>query len=161
MRQTRATDAIGRSQPRLMIDTNLLLLAVVGTVDPSLIGRFERTRKYTVKHYDAVISEMPKYAKLLITPGVAVEASNWIGYLKGLAYEAVWNQFCELISDASEIPVASVEACAHPDSLRLRITDCSILIAAGKDHVVLTDDGPLHEALLAHEIKALHIEQLL
>lgn len=161
MRRAENTGAIGKTRPRLIIDTNLLLLAIVGTVNRSLIGTFDRTRKYGVADYDAVISEMPRYSKLAITPGIAVETSNWIGYLKGLDYEVAWNHFCNLVKGALEVPVASSMACDHADSLSLRITDCSILIAAEKDTVVLTDDHPLYTALLDNGIKVLHLKQLL
>jgi rRNA-processing protein FCF1 len=160
MKRAGKAGAVLKSRPRLIIDTNLLLLTVVGTVDPALIGKFDRTKKYTVGDYDAVVSEMPRYSKLVITPGIAVETGNWIGYLKGIDYEAVWNRFCTLVGSACEIPVPSLTSCGHVDALRLGITDCSILIAAANDIVVLTDDRPLHKALCDHRIKALHLEQL-
>lgn len=160
MNRAKRTAGFPKSQPRLIIDTNLLLLTVIGSVDPSLIGKFERTRKYSIDDFDAIASEMPRYSKLVITPGIAVETSNWIGYLKGLDYEAVWSRFCSLISRSIEVAVPSLAACKHSDSPRLRITDCSILIAATKDIVVLTDDGSLHAALCNHGIKALHLEAL-
>src|ERR1035441_8328925 len=60
----------------LLVDTNLLVLFTVGTVNPDRIETFKRTRQYTRSDYDLLIRVFAKLAPLYTVAHVLAEVSN-------------------------------------------------------------------------------------
>jgi hypothetical protein len=52
--------------PRLLIDTNVLLLHVVGSHDRMLIERLKRTATFTQADFDLLQGELRRYAALVV-----------------------------------------------------------------------------------------------
>ena len=65
----------------LFVDTNLLLVLVVGLLDPEQVEKFKRTRSYTREDYSLLSDFVSGYDGLLTTPNVLTEVSNLAGYL--------------------------------------------------------------------------------
>src|SRR3954447_22368769 len=63
----------------LLIDTNVLVLLVVGTWDRSAIRAHRRTRQFAPADFDLLEFQMRRYARVLTTPGVLTEVSNLMG----------------------------------------------------------------------------------
>lgn len=52
----------------LLIDTNLLLLLVVGTIDPGYVRRHKRTQRFTTRDYDELVALADLFDVLVTTP---------------------------------------------------------------------------------------------
>jgi hypothetical protein len=64
------------AQPGLLIDTNLLVLFVVGSVNPNRIETFKRTSKYSPRDYDLLVRVMERWGSLYTVAHVLAEVSN-------------------------------------------------------------------------------------
>ncbi|AQG78174.1 hypothetical protein AWR27_01710 [Spirosoma montaniterrae] len=64
----------------LIIDTNLIVLLVVGSVDPKRISSHKRLSKYTNDDFSILKSFVQRFRHpLYTTPNILTEASNLIG----------------------------------------------------------------------------------
>lgn len=132
---------------RLIIDTNLLLLLVIGAVEGGRhIRNSDRLNAFTTLEYDNILKIMAEYDDIFITPYIATEVSNLIdldGHARTLAYEIAQNLFSK---EFKKIEVDLATDCDSEFFGRFGITDAS-LINLAPDYYILTSDhrllGPL------------------
>ena len=60
----------------LLVDTNLLVLFAVGSVNLDRIATFKRTRQYTKADYDLLVRVLAKFETLYTVAHVMAEVSN-------------------------------------------------------------------------------------
>jgi hypothetical protein len=60
----------------LLVDTNLLVLYAVGTVNRSRIETFKRTRQYTMDDYDLLVRVLGNFEHLYTVAHVLVGTTN-------------------------------------------------------------------------------------
>lgn len=122
----------------ILIDTNLLLLYVVGSLNPQLIPNFKRTTVYSVRDYEIVASVIEFFDLRIVTPHVLTEVSNLIG--KRPEIRLALRRYIT-ICDEQFVDSASLSVSEPFASLGL--TDSAILDRSTDGCLVLTDDGPL------------------
>ncbi|MBT2868500.1 hypothetical protein JQK19_14750 [Chromobacterium violaceum] len=124
----------------LIIDTNLLLLLIIGAVeDRRHIKNSSRLKDYNEDDYYAILEIFKRYDRILITPYIATEISNLID-LRGDVKTSVMNFAREFFSKCEEIESSINIDCEDDFFLRFGITDNS-LIRLVRDYNVLTNDG--------------------
>ena len=81
----------------VLIDTNLLLLYVVGRYDDGIIrrGAFSRLAAYSIDDYGLLVGLMSLFDKYVTTPHVLAEVSNWIGKLPNAQEVECLSRVCE------------------------------------------------------------------
>ncbi|MBD8570708.1 hypothetical protein IFT86_16930 [Pseudomonas syringae] len=136
------------SSSRLIIDTNLLLLLVIGSIeDGRHISNSKRLKDYNESDYQIVVRFMGGFSDVYITPYIATEVSNLIdlnGHARIMAFEAaqlLFSQFQQIdtnIATDSEIKLFSIYG----------LTDTS-LIGLVSEYTILTNDGRMSGALYA------------
>ncbi|MCX7112918.1 MAG: hypothetical protein NTX45_22935 [Proteobacteria bacterium] len=62
-------------QSGILVDTNLLLMLLIGIINKRLIGK-KRTEKYTEKHYYILVDFIKDFRRLITTPHILTEVSN-------------------------------------------------------------------------------------
>ena len=144
----------------MLIDTNLLLVLVVGTYDRGLVERFKRTRAYTADDYDLLASFVAGYAELVVTPNVLTEVSDLAGQLREPARRQVLAALGLLAMKYSERYFPSRDAARVPEFTRLGLADVTVILAAREDVAVLTDDLPLYLRLSALALRAVNFNHL-
>ena len=55
------------------VDANLLLLLIVGSVNPDAITRHRRLREFTPEDYDILIDLIAQVQRVLVTPNTLTE----------------------------------------------------------------------------------------
>jgi hypothetical protein len=71
------------AQPEsLILDANLLVLLVVGSVDERQVPSFRRTRAYTREDFHLLNGFMARFRTLVVTPHILAEATNLLDDLK-------------------------------------------------------------------------------
>jgi hypothetical protein len=131
-----------RSQGAI-IDTNLVLLLVIGTYDIRRISTFKRTLKYTPEDFDLLSNLLNRLAHRITTPNIITETDNLSRQLPENEHEAVSQTLLELCTNFLEIYVPTDRAVADPLYSRLGITDCITLSLARQRRLVITDDFEL------------------
>jgi len=125
-----------------LLDSNLLLLLVVGLYRRSLVGTFKRLRAYTLEDFTFVQGIVAYFARVVVTPNVLTEVSNLAMHL-GNEAEGCLRIVRDQLTLLSERHVASNLAASEPIFLRLGLTDAAIVRAARSKLLVFTDDLPL------------------
>ena len=70
-------DLIARYRDKgVLIDTNLLLVLLVGNIDLRLIGKTARTDKYSSADYERIRDLLVLFNRLILLPQVLTEAGN-------------------------------------------------------------------------------------
>jgi rRNA-processing protein FCF1 len=141
----------------LLVDTNLLVLFVVGSVNRSRIPRFKRTCQYTPEDYDLLLRAMAPFADRCYTVAhVMAEVSN-LTDLPGA--ERAMARLClqKALTVLAEPPVASIQAAGEDVFPRLGLSDAAILVVAREQGcAVLTDDLDLYRALAERQVPVLN-----
>ena len=95
-------------EKRLIVDTNLLLLLVIGAVEGGIhIKNSKRLNDYDYEDYHRVLKVVSEFEAVYITPYIATEVSNLID-LTGGARELVFAFSRELFSEFNKINVVIV-----------------------------------------------------
>lgn len=122
----------------LIIDTNLLLLLIIGNVDGGIhICKSNRLQKFNIDDFQKVASVVSKTKNISITPYIATEVSNLID-LKGVLRNAVMEEARAVFGLLNPIPVVHMQDIGG-HFIEYGITDNS-LISLVNDYTILTDD---------------------
>lgn len=136
------------------VDTNLLILLVVGNVDSDHIQRHNRTRSYTVDDYKKLSQILADVKQILVTPNILTETNNLLG-----DDERMVEMLKKLIhtSYIKEIYVKSRMVIERDEFAWLGLTDCGLLMVITPETPLLSDDFDLtRTALKLNSRTAIH-----
>lgn len=139
---------------RFLIDSNLLVLLVVGRVDRNLIGRHRRLKQFTPDDYDALVKLLDGADGMVVTPNTLTETSNLLAFQRGSIAEALAVELQALIEQEIEVVVPSVEAARRQEFRRLGLTDAALAGIASVDRRLLTTDMQLFGTAVATDAAA-------
>jgi hypothetical protein len=133
-----------------VIDANLLLLALVGEFDPTLVGRAKHLRQYDQEDL-VLVQEIRRYFPTVVTtPNLLTEVSNLAGHLPDGVREGAFAAFRSQFEILNEQYVASTTAAGDPQFAAFGLSDSGIAhVAQGGGYLVVTDDLRL-ASLLDH-----------
>lgn len=133
----------------LILDTNLLLLFIVGTTNRDLIAKHKRLRKnFSLDDFDLLWRLIANTPHVFVTPNTLTETSNLLGYIDEPARTQVFETFRALILSMQEEYVESRKAAGVEEFLRLGLTDSALLEIASKSRLLLTTDLDLYLSAL-------------
>ena len=124
----------------LLLDTNLLILLVLGRYNRKLIGKHKRSREFVPEDYEILSHALRSYRRILVTPNLATEASNLLSQTSSPSRERLREGLAALIRDICEVYVTSNDASRHEYFSFLGLADATIISCVVKDHTVLTMD---------------------
>lgn len=123
----------------ILVDTNLLLLLVVGGT-PS-IKNFKRTNMYDSTDYDLLLRMVDPFKKLVVTPHILAEVSNLANGLHGSLLDDFFETLKRsLASTIFEIHKPAVEISENYSLSPYGLADVGIMAVAKDNYLVLTDD---------------------
>ena len=147
--------AIDRRQG-LLIDTNLLVLFAVGSVNRARIANFKRTRQYTIDDFDLLRRVLDQWKPIYTVAHLLAEVSN-LTDLSGPERPRVRQVLKETIGLLTEADVSSAKAANDPVYPRLGLVDAAIAtVARSNGCTVLTDDLDLYLMLQRDKVQALN-----
>ena len=127
------------------IDTNLLVLLIVGSLDRELIRKHKRTRNFVPEDYDRLI-ELADVLQVFVTPNTLTETSNLLNVSQNIKLMKQINTF---IQQVIEIYVPSKEAAKNQKFNSLGLTDVVLLASISEERPLITVDFDLYGAALA------------
>lgn len=128
----------------VLIDTNLLLLYLVGLFSEEAISQSKRLSSYNINDYRLLKSFLDGLPKILITTNIATEISNLIDF-KGDSlkrFYAIFDIFLQL-PQVEKIHLESKLISSRNDFSIYGLTDAGINSLA-KKYLILTDDSRLY-----------------
>jgi predicted nucleic acid-binding protein len=148
------------SSAGLLVDTNLLVLFAVGTVNLDRIATFKRTRQYTADDYHLLVRVLAKFELLYTVAHVLAEVSN-LTDLPGserLQARRVLKKTISLLNEAEMSSTRAAEDRLYQD---LGLVDAAIGAVARAHHCgVLTDDLDLYLRLSHDNVNVLNFTHL-
>lgn len=149
-------------QAGILVDSNLLLLYLVGGFDRTAIAGFKRLQAYEVADYDLLCRLLSYFDRIIVTPNILTEVSNLAGHLRQDVREAffMWLAVRLATSEVAERYIESNRASARTDFRRLGLTDMAIGVVAASNVPVLTDDVNLYLHLTAHKADVLNFNHI-
>ena len=144
----------------VLVDSNLLLVWVTGSVSPRLLKSFSRTTSYSEEDFTLLSDYMGRFNAVVILPNTATEVSNLLGKLKGDDGKNAANILAAAIGEWEEQYIASRDASQQIEFAWLGLTDAAILLAATDDVEVITDDAKLYSRLLERGASAVNFTHI-
>jgi hypothetical protein len=135
------------TRPSAILDTNLLVLFLVGTADRSYISRHRRLRAYSEADFDLLLRLLESVRTIIVTPNILTEVSNLARQIDDPARTRIGAVFRTLLDAVDERHVPSRHAASHPEFLRLGLTDVAIMEEMANGHILLTADLDLYLAV--------------
>lgn len=133
---------------KLIIDTNLFLLLVIGSVEERRhIAKSNRLNDYTEDDFDVLLEVMQAHGEVCLTPYIAAEVSNLID-LHGEAKDKAFGFAKYYFSTFTQIETSLRVDTDLIDFLRYGLTDSS-LASLCSEYNVVTNDNRLLPALFA------------
>lgn len=139
---------------RILIDTNLLVLFVVGRTSRKSIAKHRRLRAFSVDDYNRLVKIIRMVDQVVVTPNTLTETSNLLAQHHEPERSRFFDVLRYLIENSEEITVASVEACRSRAFRRLGLTDAAVLEVISADTPLLTVDLNLYVAALSKDSNA-------
>lgn len=116
----------------LLLDTNLLLLFLVGSKDPGLVTSSRRLNAFEVDDYYLLgeLIDANRFNQLVSTPHILTEASNLLGLENQMTKSAGREAIKEYVQHCTEITHGAHMLVDEPEYNRLGLTDVAIKIAS-------------------------------
>jgi hypothetical protein len=110
----------------IVLDTNLLILLVVGSTNKQFIRLHKRTKAFTVEDFDLLVREFKGIDRMVVTPNTLTEASNLLRQIAEPARSQITAAFKALIEHQEEVYIKSSDASSRLESSDLvcRTTLC-------------------------------------
>jgi len=128
------------------IDTNLLILLLVGNVERTLIERHKRTRNFLPDDYDRLLMLVDSLDRVFVTPNTLTETSNLLNRSQDVR---LMKRLKLLIHSSEEIYVASQVAVTNRHFNQLGLTDVALLESISEEQPLITVDFDLYGAALS------------
>jgi hypothetical protein len=132
----------------VILDTNLLILLVVGLASPDYVARHKRLSDYTTNDFDLLTSILSRVARIVVTPNILTETSNLAVQIPEPARSHIAATFGILVNAVNERYMPSRRAVGRPDFARFGLSDAVILEMVEEDATLLTADQGLYLAAL-------------
>jgi hypothetical protein len=147
----------------ILVDSNLLLIFCIGSLDPSLVQREKGTREYTLADFSVLQEFLRGFRRLRTTPNILTELSNLTGRLRNDVRKRVTLFIREKTVDAAwqEDYIATSEATLHYTFEQLGLTDASIGVLSDRGLLVLSNDLNLSLILESRGGDCVHYDRTL
>ena len=149
----------------VLLDSNLLLVFLVGAFDPKLFGRFKRVSDYRMEDYDLLVRLLSSFSVLLTTPHILTEVSNLANHLPERMKLDWFLSFADLLKSEAQTPgirerwLPAAQLSVMPEFSAFGITDAG-LTALASEALIVTEDHRLSGRLRKHGTPVLNFGDL-
>jgi hypothetical protein len=149
----------------VLLDSNLLLVFLTGSLSPSLLGQFKRVSTYTLDDYELLVQLLGSFTTLLTTPHILTEVSNLANSLPEWLKPDWYRNFAALIASQNDTPglrerwTPAAELSRLPEFVAFGITDAA-LTELSSQALVVTEDHRLSGVLRSQGVAVLNFGDL-
>lgn len=144
----------------LLLDTQLLVLLLVGLTDKSLIGRHKRLKAYSEPDFELLKSTIARVSSLVVTPNTLTEVSNLIRQVPEPHSTKISETMREFVLATEERHVESNQAVRMEHFAKLGLTDAVVINICENSVPLLTADLDLYLSALRSGIEAVNFNHL-
>lgn len=160
MNQTVANVIQYCNKDRLIVDSNLLILLLIGNFDKNRISKFKRTNMFTVEDYDLLVNIIKKFNEIIVTPNILTEVCNLCNSYNTANDNKLYIYFKQIIDNFTEnyVPTKSITTLFTFN--KLGVSDSTIFELCSKGTLLLTDDFPLYSCVTSKKYLAINFHNL-
>ncbi len=147
-------------QKGILVDTNILLLWFVGTVNRSRISKFNRTEKFIPEDYDTLLQILSFFQKIVTTPNILTEVNSLLNQLGEPERSQCLAIFAQGIARLDEFYLESINVANADNFAKFGLTDCGIVNLSRNQYLVLTDDLKLANYLQREGIDTINFNNI-
>lgn len=148
----------------LVVDTNILMLLLVGGLSTGRIETFKRTRdRFEEDDYWLLSDLLNQFTRLVATPNVLAETSNLLRQLPRNEAEQAHQLLAGLVAQVDEQYMETLSLCRGDYAgafLVAGVTDTGIIRLSRRGFLVLTDDLPLYSWLCRFGVDCLNFNHI-
>jgi rRNA-processing protein FCF1 len=144
----------------ILVDTNILLLWFVGTVNRSRISQFNRTEKFIPEDYDLFGQILSYFSTIITTPNILTEVNSLINQLGEPERSQCLEILAQGITRLDEFYLESLIITPEEKFTKFGLTDAGIIYLARQGYLVLTDDLRLANYLQKVEIDTINFNNI-
>lgn len=137
----------------IIIDSNSLIVLVLGLMNPSLIKNHKRTSIYEEEDYFNLLSVIPNFESIIVLPNIWTEVDNLLNNFSGNYREHYVDKILHLVKSTSEKYFETHKIINNDYFLDLGITDTLILECAKDCNLLVSSDSKLSDYTRAFGIK--------
>jgi len=141
----------------ILIDTNALIVLILGLMDPKLIGNHKRTSIYGEQDYYNLISIISDFNNLVVLPNVWTEVDNLLNGFGGDYKNGYVFTISETIKKTTEKYLESKIATESYAFYDLGLTDSLILEHSRNCDLLITSDSRLSDYANANGVRVYDI----
>ncbi len=145
----------------LLLDSNLLLLLLVGYYNPALVGdaRYKKLAKYTLQDLSILLRLASIFRVKVTTPYVLTKVSNLLGDLPEATKRECFRMFHSRLTTYTEQHTSSFILLERPEFTFLGLTDTA-LAELSSQYLVVSDDARMVNLLGKRGISTLNFSHL-
>lgn len=147
-------------QKGILVDTNILLLWFVGTVNRNRISTFKRTQQFIPEDYDTLMGILAFFNQIVTTPNILTEVNSLINQLGEPERAQCLLIFGEALAGLTEVYLESSRIATIETFTKFGLTDSGIIDVAPNQYLVLTDDFRLSQYLQKVGIETLNFNNI-
>jgi len=145
----------------VILDSQLLVLLVVGVTSRKYIGKHKRLSAYTADDFDLLCDYLTHFQSIVATPNTLTETSNLLRQIGDPIRSEILTMFRLLSCEqAEERYVTSISVMDTLEFVRLGLTDSALLMVATESHHLLTADFDLYLAATQRGLDAVNFNHL-
>lgn len=144
----------------IVIDTNILLLWIVGEVNRARIVKFKRTQQFVPEDFDLLLEIISHFNQIITTPNILTEVNSLMNQLGEPERSQALAVFAQGIPQLNEKYLESQEIVTEESFVKFGLTDCGIVKIISNQYLVLTDDLKLYNYLIKKGIDAINFNHL-
>jgi hypothetical protein len=139
----------------ILLDTNILLLYLVGTFDQRIVSTFSRTSNFSENDFIILLKLLALFEAKFTTPHILTEVSNLFGNRHDLHYSL---QAYFMI--VQELYITGARLGQNENFVEFGMTDTAILDLYENSYLVVTDDRRFYGLLLNNGVDTINFEDI-
>lgn len=143
-----------------IVDTNILLLFIVGCYDARLALVFKRTKKYDSTDFKIIKEIIACFSKIIVLPNILTEISNLLGQFSEAQRQSILSALPSHFTVWEELYIPSFDASRWKYFPQFGLTDSAIALLAAKEYLVITDDGRFSALLQGLQIDVVNFNHM-
>jgi len=115
----------------VVIDTNLLILLIVGAASKDYIALHKRLDDYTLYDFELLTLLIEQFSEIVLLPHILAEVSNLARHIENPARRSIQSALRTLVEGTIEFPIQSLAGVSHGEYDAIGLTDAVILSFCG------------------------------
>ena len=145
----------------ILIDSNSLLVLIIGLINPNLISTNKRTSIYEKEDFDNLIDLVGDFSNLLVLPNIWTEVDNLLNQSFSRNYKDSYIQNLKFIIESSTEKYLESKISVNSSYFyELGITDSLILEVAKDCKFIITSDSKLSDNAKANNIQVYDLVEI-